>query len=457
MPIFVERSSMGVSAEALFAWHERPGALERLLPPWQNVRVLERTGRMRDGDRVVLGFGRGPAKFRWVAVQSETVPGRQFRDAQQRGPFRRWVHTHRFVPADGGSSLLEDEVDYRLPLGFAGRVLAGRVARRELARVFRFRHERTRADLERHAAFTECGPRRISVTGATGLIGSALVAFLRAGGHEVDRLVRGELREPGDARWDPARGELDPELLERCDAVVHLAGASIAGRRWNAARREELLQSRVRGTRLLCEALGRLARPPSVLVCASAVGIYGDREDEVLDEKSASGEGFLAEVCRAWESACEPARAAGIRVVNLRSGLVVAASGGALARMLPLFRLGLGGPQGSGRQYVSWIALDDAIGAIHHAVFCEDLSGPVNATAPFPVRNAAFARTLGKVLGRPAALPLPGFAVRAALGQMGQELLLTGARVLPTRLEASGFGFRTASLESALRFELGRA
>ena len=237
--------------------------------------------------------------------------------------------------------------------------------------------------------------------------------------------------------------------------MVHLAGAPIAGR-WNASRREAILQSRQRGTRLLCERLARLQSPPRVLVSASAVGFYGDRGDEALDEQSAAGQGFLAEVCRAWESACEPARAAGIRVVNLRFGLVVSASGGALVKLLPAFRLGLGGPQGSGRQYMSWIALDDAIGAIHHAMFRDDLSGPVNATAPFPVRNATFAGTLGKVLGRPALLPLPGIAVRAAFGEMGRELLLGGARVAPTRLERTGFAFRTPSLESALRFELGR-
>lgn len=298
---------------------------------------------------------------------------------------------------------------------------------------------------------------RILVTGSTGLIGSALIPFLTAGGHTVTRLVRSAPR-PGEreVRWDPERGEADRPGLEGQDAAVHLAGENIAGGRWTAERKARIRDSRVRGTQFLCESLARLDRPPKVLLCASATGYYGDRKDEVLREESAPGSGFLAEVCRAWEAAAEPALRAGIRVVSLRFGVVLSPAGGALAKMLPPFRLGLGGRIGTGRQYMSWIALDDAVGAACHALTAEALGGPVNAVAPNPVRNLEFAQTLGRVLSRPALLPLPAFAARLALGEMAEELLLASARVEPARLTAAGYPFRHPCLEGALRALLGK-
>jgi uncharacterized protein (TIGR01777 family) len=237
---------------------------------------------------------------------------------------------------------------------------------------------------------------------------------------------------------------------------VPLPGEPIAARCPHAKRRA-IRESRVSSTALLCERLARCERRPRVLVSASAVGFYGDRGDESLDESADAGTGFLAGVCREWEEATKPAAEAGIRVVCLRTGPVLAAAGGVLGNMLPLFRLGLGGPLGDGRQYLSWIALDDTIGAIHFALFCEGLSGPVNATAPGAARSSVFASTLGKVLGRPSFVPAPASMLRAALGQMAEEALLASARVRPAKLEAAGFRFCTPYLESALRAELGRA
>jgi hypothetical protein len=249
-------------------------------------------------------------------------------------------------------------------------------------------------------------------------------------------------------------GSIDTSGLQGVEAVVHLAGENIA-ERWTAAKKANIRDSRANGTRVLCEALTGLTPLPKVLVSASAIGYYGDRGAEVLTEDSASGSGFLAEVCRAWEVATEPAHQRGIRVVRLRFGVVLSAAGGALAKMLPPFRLGLGGTLGSGRQYMSWIALDDAVGAIHHAVVTEPLQGPTNAVAPQPVTNQAFTKALGSVLRRPTLLPLPAFAARLIFGEMADELLLASTRVQPAKLQASGYSFRYPELEGALRHVLG--
>ncbi len=296
---------------------------------------------------------------------------------------------------------------------------------------------------------------RVLVSGARGLVGTALTAVLRSGGHEVVALGR-RPGGPGTIVWDPIAGRLAARDLEGFDAVVHLAGEPIAGR-WTAARREAIRASRVEGTRLLSARLAELLRPPRVLVSVSAIGIYGDRGEESLDETSPPGTGFLADVCREWEAATAPAAARGIRVVMPRLGLVLAPGGGALARLLPAFRLGLGGPLGRGRAWWSWVALDDVVAVLERAARDEALAGPINLTAPHPVRNGEFARTLGRVLGRPARLPVPPPLLRVAFGEMARETLLAGARVHPARLLAAGHVFRFPELEGALRHLLGRS
>ena len=297
---------------------------------------------------------------------------------------------------------------------------------------------------------------RLAITGSTGLVGSEAVTVLSAAGHEVVRMVR-RVPAPGEkaVRWDPVAREIDAAGLEGMDAVVHLAGENVGSGRWTAARKAAIRDSRVNGTRLLCDALAGLARPPKTLVCASATGYYGDRGEEALTEESLPGTGYLAEVCREWEAASDPAARKGIRVVALRIGMVLSPKGGALPRMLPLFRAGLGGVIGSGRQYVSWIALDDLPHIILHALQRGDLSGPVNAVAPRPVTNREFTEALGKVLSRPTPLPVPAFALRLAVGrEMADALLLTSARAVPRRLEGTGYRFRFPELGPALRHML---
>jgi hypothetical protein len=290
----------------------------------------------------------------------------------------------------------------------------------------------------------------VVVTGATGLVGSALVPLLRRDGHAVTRFSR--TASGGDvARWDPAAGVMDTDVLAAADAVVHLAGRSIGAPRWTGRVKREIRQSRTTGTRLLAETMAGLAKGPRVLVSSSGVHYYGDRGDELLTEASGPGEGFLAGVCQDWEAAADPARDAGLRVVHVRTGVVQAPNGGALRLQARMFGLGLGGRMGSGRQWLSWVALDDLVGIMRHAVVDEGVEGPLNATAPNPVSNAEFTAVLARVLRRPAMAHVPRLAPRLALGEMAEELLFASIRALPEATSASGYTFRCPELEPVLR------
>ena len=298
---------------------------------------------------------------------------------------------------------------------------------------------------------------RIAVSGSSGLIGSALVQSLKADGHQVVRLVRGD-PAPGseDVLWNPERDALHPEALDGTDAVVHLAGATIA-ERWTPERRRRIVESRVRGTALVARTVAGSARPPRVLVSASAVGIYGDGGDRLLDETSPTGTGFLADTARAWEAAADPARAAGVRVVHPRFGIVLSPRGGMIGRLMLPFKLGAGGRVGSGRQWQSWVSLHDTVRALRFAIDVDAMAGPANVTSPYPVTNEELTRTLARALGRPSFAAVPGFALRLAFGEMADEVLLAGQRVTPKRLLDAGFQFRHPVLEEALRFELSHA
>lgn len=458
----IQRSEMPVSAEELLRWHGRPGALRRLIPPWEPVEVVERVvseekADPAPGSRSVLRVGVGPLRIRWVSEHRrlEESDASGFRDVQLEGPFARWEHVHRFEPAGPDRSILEDRLEYALPGGPLGRLLAGRLARRRLRRIFAYRHRALAGDLRSHAL---AGDRRftVAVTGSSGLIGSALTAFLRSGGHRVVRLVRSEPgRGAEEVRWDPATGYVDTDALEGVDGVVHLAGESIEGL-WTEAKKEAIRRSRVQGTHGLASSLAGMDHPPSVLVSVSGVDYYGDRGEETLTEESGSGETFLAGVCREWEAATDPVREAGVRVVRPRLGMVLTPAGGALARMLPAFQLGLGGPLGRGRQWMSWITLDDVLDVILRALADETLEGSMNAVAPEPVRNEEFARTLAAVLSRRAFLRVPEVVLRTVGGEMAEELLLGSARARPARLREAGHAFRHPTLVEALRHVLGR-
>ena len=433
---YVARSPMPAPALELFDWHARPGAFERLNPPFEPVEILERSGGIAPGARTVLRILLGPVPTRWVGVHTALDDGRSFADRQESGPFARWEHVHRMLPDGDVRSVLEDDIRYTLPL--VGRIATGRV-RERIEAVFGYRHALTAADLARHAELPG-PPLRVGITGSHGLIGDALAHFLTSGGHVVVRLARGE--EAGD--------------VDGLDAVVNLAGAGVGVGRWTEARKREIRESRVRTTEAVVAGILRAARRPTVLINGSAMGYYGDRGEAPIDESTSRGTGFLAEVVEAWEAATRPAEEAGVRVVKLRTGVVLSPDSGALAKMLPIFKAGAGGKLGSGRQLFSWIALEDVVGAIHFALRTPSFHGVANVTAPEPVTNAAFTHVLGRVLHRPTVASVPATVIRAVFGEMGQESVLSGANVVPRALLDAGFRFRWPGLEDALRFCLGK-
>jgi len=455
MPVFKKSSEIPVSAEQLFEWHCRPGAFERLAPPWEQIELLSSEG-VQDGGVAEILMKAGPTKRRWIAKHSDIQPGRQFVDTQIKGPFAHWVHTHSMSPASNQQAVLTDNVNYSPPLRFFGQLLAGRFIHRQLERTFAYRHEVTKRDLEFHQTYSEGRQMKIAVGGSTGLVGSALVPFLTTGGHEVVRLTRsGRGADENSIEWNPSAGTIDAAGLEGCEAVVHLGGKNIACR-WSSSTKEVLKNSRVESAALLSRTLAEMDNPPKVFVCASAIGYYGHRGDDVMTEDAPPGPRFISELCQAWEEATAPAREAGIRVVNLRIGVVLSPQGGALKKMLFPFKMGGGGIVGSGRQHWSWIDLDDLIRVILHCVQTEPLSGPVNATSPQVVTNREFTKTLGKVLRRPTIFPMPAFVVKAAFGEMGEELMLASTCCDSAKLVESGFQFGYGELESSLRHLLGR-
>ncbi len=450
--IIERRTPLPVTPEDAYAWHVRPGAFERLVPPWKRIEVVERSGGIQNGSRVRFRVHAGPASFAWTAEYREVEPGRGFTDIQVDGPFDRWVHAHRFEPGGDGGAVLHDRIACDLPLG----VRVGReCVARDLDRLLAYRHALTASDLAMHAGAASRPRLHVAVTGASGMIGSMLIPTLTTGGHRVTRIVRGAAG-PGEIRWDPTGGGLDPGALRGIDAVVHLAGENIAAGRWAEASKLRMLESRRTGTRLLAEAVARAPEGPRILVSASAVGFYGERGEETLSETSGVGTGFLPEVAAAWEEGTRVAETAGVRVVRLRIGLVLTPGGGLLQRMLPVFRLGLGGRLGTGEQWMSWISADDLVGAFHHALTEEAVAGAVNAVAPGAVRNTEFTRAVGQALGRPTPFPVPGVALRLLFGEMADGAILVSARVLPDALTRSGYQFRHPTLAPALAHLLGR-
>ena len=459
--LFRHQSRLPFAPEQVFAWHARPGAQDRLAPPWAIPRIRERRGTIRDGDEVVMELAKGPLHLTWHLRHRDFEEGRRFTDEQVRGPFQRWVHVHDFEPDGEGGTLLRDEIEWEPPLKGGVDALAAPVVERELERLFAFRERRLWNDLTLHERWRKSPRLSVAITGTSGLIGSALRRFLTAGGHRVVSLVRSRdraLAEEDAVYWSPDRDEIDAEGLRGVDAIVHLAGEPLVQLpRWTAAKKRRIRESRVRGTDLIARTAATLHdRGPVTLVSASAVGYYGDRGDEVLTEETNPGKGFLPEVVKAWEAATRRARGAGVRVVMLRTGPALSPAGGMLEKVLVPFRMGIGGRVGSGRQYVPWLDLDDMMGIILHAIMDEKLQGPVNACAPHPVPNATFADVLGRVLGRPTLIPVPALVVKAALGDMGRETLLAGQRAKPARLLQSGYAFLFEGIEESLRYQLGR-
>ncbi|MGI6657590.1 MAG: TIGR01777 family oxidoreductase [Desulfobulbus sp.] len=452
---FSATSVFPCSAKELYNWHRRPGALERLIPPWERTTVVARSGGIDPGGRVTMRMHLGPVPYLWQAQHIENKPYDFFRDTQIGGPFRRWVHTHRFSATPEGACL-QDQIEYALP----GQSILPWVSRRlvepVLIRTFRYRHATLRDDLLLHSRASR-QPLRILVSGASGVLGSALVPLLSTGGHEVWRLVR---RKPeSDSRevyWDPARGEINLSGLPPFDGVIHLAADNIGEGRWTAAKRQRMLESRIQGTDLLVRELARSRQKPKVLLSASAVGFYGDCQDRWVHEDDPPGNAFISEICSRWEQAARPAEDADIRTAFLRIGVVLSPRGGALAQLLAASAAGVSRRFGSGGQYISWIGLHDAVGAMLHVLSCNDIRGPINIVAPEPVTNSELLATLARIMRRPLLPPTPAPMVRLVFGQRGTELLLEGCRASADKLLASGYRFRHPNLAAALGSLLGR-
>jgi uncharacterized protein (TIGR01777 family) len=461
MEVFNFKTRMPASAQQVFAWHERPGAFERLSPPWVRLEVAERTGGIENGARVTMHVSYGPVNTTWTVEHKGYIKNEQFCDFQVQGPLASYEQMHRFVAESDHSSFIDDTINYQLPAGMAGEFAGNMVMHVEFERLFHYRHKIVLDDLRFANQYQEAETMKIALTGSTGLIGSALVPLLTTQGHSVLRLVRPQSKDnattPGEkVIWDPSSGMLDAAALEGCDAVVHLAGDNIGSERWSDEKKRRLRASRLDSTKLLCSRIAQLKTPPKVVICASAIGFYGDRGDQPLTEESERGSGFLADLCCDWEAAAKDAQKCGARLVNLRTGVVLSPKGGALQKMLLPFQMGAGGPIGTGKQYFSWIAMDDIIGAILHCLVTDAVSGPVNAVAPNPVTNGEYTHALGHVLQRPAFIPMPAFGARMAFGEFADECLLVSQKVLPKKLENTGYKFRCPEIEGALRHQLGK-
>lgn len=447
------RTRLPVSAQALDSYHHLPGAFERLAPPFAPAKVVSYPPKLVAGSTVEIRAPFGPFSLPWVARITESGPG-GFVDVQERGPFAEWRHEHRFLPQGPLACELVDDIAYRLPGGPLGQAVAGAAIAKKLERVFRYRHGQTGLDLVRFLRQPGRLLQRqhVLISGGTGLLGQVLEPLLRMTGSTVHRLTR-RPRRPTDRAWDPARNFLAPDALDGIDAIVHLAGENIAGGRWTSARRRAILESRTVGTRLLAEAIARAPQPPRVVVSASGSSLYGPGGPH--GEDSPPGTGFLAEVVHQWEAAWEPTRAVGCRVVCLRFGVLLSSAGGALAKLLTPFQLGLGGPIGHGQQRLSWLALDDAADLIHCALGDPRYSGAINAVAPAPVSSTDFAAALNRVLGQRGGPTLPAWVLETVFGEMARETLLADNAVAPLRLAELGYVFRHPRLTGALAFHLG--
>lgn len=449
---FSKQSTFAVDLKTLFAWHEKPGALERLIPPWDPLRVIRKDDHIHEGARVDLLMKAGPIPIPWRALHTGYAANSFFRDEQERGPFRKFIHTHRFTEESPGFSTLNDSIDFELPLGGIGDIFAGFIEK-QLNQTFKYRHHVLGEDLLAHQKNTVA--LTFLVSGASGVVGKSLIPFLTTGGHRVIKLVRRLPVGHDELYWNPLQGELNLSTLEHIDVVIHLAGENIGSGRWSTEKKKRILDSRILGTKLLAEKIAARSQKPQAFLSASAIGFYGHRQDKTLTEESSAGTAFISQVCAAWEEAAKPVATAGIRLALLRIGVALTPKGGALQAMLGPAKFGIIGALGSGRQYMSWLSINDLIWAINHIVLTKELHGPINICTPEPLTNSDFVKTLASKIGRPTLPALPASLLRLRFGEMADEVPLASTRVLPEKLLASGFRFRYPSLGNALDYLLG--
>ena len=451
---FIKRTKINVPVETLFSWHTRKGAIARLTPPWAPLKMISRNrGGIQKGVKVKFRITLFKISMIWEAEHIEYKENREFKDRQIKGPFAKWEHIHRFIPDGQKNAIMEDELEFGLPFGLLSKPFYG-IAMKEFEKMFHYRHRVLKYDLENHVGKT--GNLRILISGASGTIGQALISLLQTCGHEVIVLVR-KKKDLLDHQlfWDPYKGILDIEKAGHIDAVINLNGIDISKGRWTEKRKRLIIDSRVIPTRLLADKIKNMTHKPDVFISSSAIGFYGDRSERSEIETGVKGDLFISNVCKLWEDASLEAQKAGVRTVMLRTGVVLTPLGGALAKMALPFKLGMGVVLAKGRQYMSWISMDDEISAILFILKSDKIKGPVNLTAPEPVTNREFAKTLARVFSRKVFFTMPKFMIKTVWGQMGQETLLASIRVKPEKLLNSGFAFQHKTLFSALKNLLG--
>lgn len=445
------RTKLDFPAEEVFAWHLNPGAIYRMIPPWEKVEVLSDVKSPEEVNSVLtLRSKMGPFSILWKIKHAQFQEGESFTDIQIKGPFKIWKHVHKVYPKDDATCEWEDEIHFASPLAFLHSWIE-----RKIKKTLKWRHQRLRNELMMKRRY-KTKSMRVLVSGTSGLVGQEVTTFLKSQGHEVVPLLRkgkSEKKEKG-IYWNPKKGVFKKKDFEGFDAVIHLAGKNIA-HLWTKKHKRAIFTSRCRDSWLLSQILLRVNSPPQVLICASAAGFYGDRGNDVLTEDSPKGKGFLADVCEKWEEATKGIEKRKTRGIHTRFGIILSSKGGMLGRILPLFRMGLGAVVGSGKQYVSWISLDDVVYGIYHAVITKDLEGPVNFTAPSPETNRSFSKKIAHFLHRPLFLRIPASFLKLTLGQMAEEMLLPSVRAVPDKLKGSGYEFVHPTLEDSLQWELG--
>jgi uncharacterized protein (TIGR01777 family) len=467
MPEFGATSPFDHPRSRVFRYHATPGAIDRLIPPWEPVQVAKRSDSLEVGSEVELIQTIFGLPRRWLARHTDLVHDRLFTDMQVSGPFAKWIHRHEFESLSESRCQLSDRIEYQLPFAPWSKVAEPWV-RRKLTSMFTYRHRITADDLDAQRRLepriAEIGHQpRIAVTGASGLLGRRVVELASVWGWHVVRIARSSSRPEGipfprsveTVVWDPESSEMPPSL-SGLDAVIHLAGFGIAENRWNEQVKKTIWSSRVDVTRHLVAGLTALESPPSRLVSASGIGVFGDRGESVCTEETEPGQGFLPDLARAWESAAQAFTTSAHSVVQARLGVVLHPRAGALPKLLTPARFGLGGPIGSGRQYWPWVHIDDAANILLHLAIVPAISGPFHVIAPQALQQREFAAILGRVLHRPSFFPTPAWLLRFAMGEMADPLLLASVRAVTPKLIASGYRFRFPELQDALRNLLGQ-
>jgi len=446
--LFTKRSTIKAPIKRVFKWHQQPGALQRLTPPWVKLKTIHVSNSLKENTHVSFKFKVGPLWISWRLTRKDFINNQQFCDEQVKGPFKTWFHRHVFKQNNRKATVLEDRIEYQLPFSPVLDYCLSPYINGKLQRIFHYRHDVLKRDLVTNNQGVDVKPMRILIAGASGLIGSALKNFLTTQGHHVVELSHAPRK--GAYYWNPEDGNLDTKILEDVDAVVNLAGAPIS-KVWTKKNRDIIYKSRILSTKLLAEKIAKTKKPPRVLINASGINIYGVSRTERLHEGSKLGQdGFLTELCKDWEAATEPAKKAGTRVVLLRNGLVLSPAGGALGKMMPAFKFAMGGRLGSGHQAISWVTIDDVVDIIYFCILHPSIQGPVNTSAPHRITNFRFKQAIAKKINRPAWLPVPAFVLRLIFGQMAEETILSDLKVQPQKLLAEGFTFRYPRIEQAL-------